>query len=108
MSNPGGVIDYIDHRGFFYRVEGILALKKRRHKRMYLVQWVGGSRTWEPRKTLCQDMPVLVRRVDAKASAPSVSDSYDFEFEYPLRPGASSTPPWRLRNVGPLRGGIKK
>lgn len=108
MSNPGGIVDYIDHRGFFYRVEGIVALKARKGKeRLYLVEWTGGSRTWEPRTLLIQDIPGLVRRVDALAAAQLVSPSFNMVFKS-LCCRTNPMPDRVFTNLGKPVGGIKR
>lgn len=104
-ESPG--IEGEDDSNSYHSLEGILALKVRYGKRMYLVQWTEGSRTWEPRAQLHQDVPGLVRRVDGIAATHRISKAFDLVFEYPCT-FSGKYPPQTLRNYARVPSGIKR
>lgn len=105
--NESTTIESMYKSDSYHCLEGILALRVRRNKRLYLVQWAEGSRTWEPRAHLFQDIPGLVRRVDAIAATHRISKSFDLVFEYPCT-FSGKYPPRTLRNYARVPSGIKR
>lgn len=47
-----------------WRVENIINKRKSKNRVEYLVKWATGQLTWEPRKTLMQDVPKLVNQFE--------------------------------------------